>query len=166
MGNKIVAAGGKGARVQKARHDTWTPGVEKAFLTELAITANITASLKFVGMSAAGLYMRRKRHPAFMAAWDCALSEGYARLEAEMLYEALHGVAVPVTTDGEVVIERRPAPPGIRLTLLKQHGQHVAAIRAEQRASAEDTAALRKKVMARLERIAASLEIPGPGATA
>lgn len=63
--------------------------MERTFLDELAVTCNVRRSLALVGKSAASLYYRRRTVPGFAAAWDAALNEGYAKLEAAMISRAL-----------------------------------------------------------------------------
>jgi hypothetical protein len=61
----------------------------KLFFGHLAETANVAASARLAGISGNTVYAERRRSPAFRAAWSEALAEGYARLEADLLAEAL-----------------------------------------------------------------------------
>ena len=45
------------------------------FLAELARTGNVTASAEVAGVDRTNAQARRKRVPAFAAAWDIALAE-------------------------------------------------------------------------------------------
>src|SRR5690606_19900367 len=47
------------------------------------------ASARKAGISANAMYRERRRNPGFAARWHAALCEGFARLEAELLSEAL-----------------------------------------------------------------------------
>jgi len=59
--------------------------VERAFLEVLTATANVTAAARAAGVSKVAAYNRRKLWPAFAAAWDAAIAEGYVRLETLLI---------------------------------------------------------------------------------
>lgn len=59
------------------------------FLEMLAETANVRLSAKTAGVTSVEVYLHRKASKAFREQWARALGEGYVRLEAEMLAEAL-----------------------------------------------------------------------------
>ena len=59
------------------------------FLDHLAQTANVSASARAAGVASSAVYAERRRSPAFRDAWALALAEGYARLETDLLAEAL-----------------------------------------------------------------------------
>jgi hypothetical protein len=65
------------------------PAAQKAFLAHLAQTGNVSASAKVAGVTTKPVYDLRKKSPEFCDHWLIALSEGYARLEANLLAEAL-----------------------------------------------------------------------------
>jgi hypothetical protein len=146
-------------RVQRLaeRPERWTATKETAFLAVLSMTANVRHSLRTVGMSAPSLYHRRRTRAAFEAAWDKALSEGYARLEAEMLARALGQSDIGDPADA-------PAGPAmtdaIRMALLNVHEKRVAQYRARMASEAQiDPAKLRREITERLDRLARSLGI-------
>ena len=62
------------------------------FFGNLSETANVAASARLAGISGNTVYAERRRSAAFRAAWSEALAEGYARLEADLLAEALSTV--------------------------------------------------------------------------
>lgn len=64
----------------------------KLFFGGLSETANVAASARLAGISSNAVYAERRRSSAFRAAWSEALAEGYARLEADLLAEALRSV--------------------------------------------------------------------------
>ena len=76
---------------------------QRLFLEELARTSNITASAKAAGFTTKPAYELKKKSGSFRAQWLEALCEGYARLEADLLAEAL-----------------RPASPHLKEMTLKQ----------------------------------------------
>ena len=94
MKDEIGAEGIKGAanrglqrRATPAR--CLTPGRRKRFLDELAESCNVRRSAGEAGATQAAFYRLRQRDPEFAAAWEAALATGYARLEAELMAEAL-----------------------------------------------------------------------------
>jgi hypothetical protein len=62
---------------------------QRLFLSHLAQTANVTASAKVAGVTTAPVYDLRGKSEDFRNRWHRALCEGYARLEANLLAEAL-----------------------------------------------------------------------------
>ncbi len=61
----------------------------RLFLNHLGQSCNVSASAKVAGISSAIVYDLRRRSTPFRAAWQKALCEGYARVEAMLLEEAL-----------------------------------------------------------------------------
>lgn len=80
------------ARVGPGR---WSSASEEAFLEELCASANVTAAAAAAGVSTTAAYARRRKWPAFAAAWAEAIAEGYARLELLMLHAATATLAPP-----------------------------------------------------------------------
>jgi hypothetical protein len=139
-------------QVQAARPDRWNARMERTFLDELAVTCNVRRSLALVGKSPASLYYRRRTVPGFAAAWDTALNEGYAKLEAAMISRALSEEAGEAH-EGDPAL--KPMPDSVKLTLLAQHAKSVAHFRTL-RADA-DVAKLKREITQRLDRLARSL---------
>ncbi|MDO6413789.1 hypothetical protein Q4F19_05295 [Sphingomonas sp. BIUV-7] len=71
----------------------WSAEREALFLETLGQTANIREASKASGLSSGSVYRKRTTSDAFRAGWAAALSEGYVRLEAELLDRALNGVS-------------------------------------------------------------------------
>jgi hypothetical protein len=69
----------------------WTKAKEAIFFEELAATANVARAVRAAGMGKNGAYQRKKRDPAFAAAWREALEVGFAELEMHMLRHSLNG---------------------------------------------------------------------------
>jgi hypothetical protein len=63
--------------------------IRRLFLDHLAETANVSASARTAGVTGSAVYGERRRSPAFRSDWALALAEGYARLETDLLAEAL-----------------------------------------------------------------------------
>lgn len=72
----------------RAREDGDQPGTghwRVYFLEHLVQTSNITASAAYARTVPSRAYRTRKQDPAFAAAWDAALAEGYKNLEMDLL---------------------------------------------------------------------------------
>lgn len=61
----------------------------RLFLNHLAETANVAASARTAGIASSSVYAERRRSAGFRDDWARALGEGYARLETDLLAEAL-----------------------------------------------------------------------------
>jgi hypothetical protein len=81
-----------------------TVQAERAFLAELAATANVQAAARAAGVSTQALYKRRRKRPALAEQWRLALAEGRLRLDLLLIH-------VPTATlDPEPEVEPREAP--------------------------------------------------------
>lgn len=89
-----------------------------AFLAELARTANVTAAAKAAGMATPAIYRLRAQDERFRADWHAALCEGYARLEAMLLEEALTRASA---TTSEGMLKARAQKHRLQLSLLAAH---------------------------------------------
>lgn len=151
--------GGKvdgGPQIKRARPDAFTETRQRAFLSHLAETANVTDSMSRVGISGNSLYLLRRRSAGFRAAWDAALAEGYAKLEAMLLDRALNGHRTVVEHNG-VLNETVEYSDRLALNLLNQHRRRVAEYRAATLGTLDDPKAARARVMVKLEAIARAL---------
>lgn len=72
-------------RVREAGDNPGTGHWRVCFLEHLIETSNITASAHFARTVPSRAYRTRKQDPAFAAAWDAALAEGYRNLEMDLL---------------------------------------------------------------------------------
>ena len=86
----MVVRGGRGRRVQvaRARPSQFTARRQAAFLEHLAETANVQAALRACGAAGVDVYRHRARWPGFARAWDEAIEQGYARIEAMLIERA------------------------------------------------------------------------------
>ncbi len=145
-------------QLQPARTERWNAEKEDRFLTLLGVTGNVRLALRETDMSGASLYKRRKAVPAFRAAWDAALSEGFARLEAEMLARAIHGtIRDEARGESDAEYDLRPLSDSAILSLMAQHNKQVSEYRAAQARVTVDTSKLRREITAKLDRLARSL---------
>lgn len=90
----------------------------RRFLNHLAETANVTASVKVAAISSSAVYAERRRLPGFRDQWASALAEGYARLETDLLSEALQA-ANGKTADG--TLKARAQKHRLGIALLNAH---------------------------------------------
>ena len=86
----------------------------KLFFAHLSETANVSASARVAGISSSTVYAERRRSTEFKSAWSEALTEGYARLEADLLAEALQ-TANGQITDGTLKARAQKHRLGISL---------------------------------------------------
>jgi hypothetical protein len=92
--------------------------IRARFLDHLAQTANVSASARAAGVSSSAVYAERRRSAAFRDAWALALAEGYARLETDLLAEALQ-VASARTADA--TLKARAQKHRLAIALLNAH---------------------------------------------
>ena len=88
------------------------------FLDALAESSNVAASARKAGISANAMYCERRRNPGFAARWHAALCEGFARLEAELLSEAL---IAPSGNVKDATLKSRAQKYRLGLSLLAAH---------------------------------------------
>ena len=88
------------------------------FFDELAQSSNIAASARAAGVSSNAMYRERRRDTLFAARWQAALCEGYARLEGELLAEAL---ASPNGNIKDTTLKSRAQRHRLGLSLLAAH---------------------------------------------
>lgn len=105
----------------------------KVFLKWFAATANTAESARRAGVGKSTVSDHRMKDARFAEAWDRALEQGYARLEAkilEMQWEQAAGE--PIDFDGSFEPPDAPLVDlAMALQILKQHKAEVARIRAE-----------------------------------
>jgi hypothetical protein len=88
------------------------------FLEALAESSNVAASARAAGVSGDAMYRERRRNAGFAARWHEALCEGFARLEAELLSEAL---VAPSGNVKEATLKSRAQKYRLGLALLAAH---------------------------------------------
>jgi hypothetical protein len=88
------------------------------FLAHLAETSNVTASAKAAGVTTRPVYELRRKCADFLAKWLVALAEGYARLEAELLAEALRA---PSSNMKDSTLKQKQMRTRLGLSLLAAH---------------------------------------------
>jgi hypothetical protein len=88
------------------------------FLDHLAETANVSVSAKVAGINSSAVYGERRRSADFRRLWARALAEGYARLEADLLAEALQAARGKTA---ETTLKARAQKHRLGIALLNAH---------------------------------------------
>ena len=89
------------------------------FLDELAQTANVMRSARAAGVPVHSLYQEKRRNPAFGAAWEAVIEEGYDKLELLTLERATYGDAPPPEGESKVTEKQRAIPNALAVAILK-----------------------------------------------
>ncbi|MFM2411273.1 MAG: hypothetical protein RL481_2101 [Pseudomonadota bacterium] len=118
---------------------------QRVFLEQLAQSSNVTASAKMAGFTTGPVYDLRKKSPEFCARWHAALCEGYVRLEADLLAEALRSSAPNLK---DITLKQRQMKTRLGLSLLAAHRLAVRGHDSSGPTSSRDP----KEVRARLEK--------------
>lgn len=92
--------------------------IRKIFLSHLSETSNVAASARAAGVSSSAIYAERRRSAAFRDEWAAALAEGYARLETDLLAEAMQMASAKIS-DG--MLKSRAQKHRLALALLAAH---------------------------------------------
>ena len=129
------------------------------FLDALAESSNVAASARATGISANAMYRERRRNPGFAARWHEALCEGFARLEAELLAEAL---IAPTGNVKESTLKSRAQKYRLGLSLLAAHR---AAVRGAKLPAAADApkGSAKAKLVAKLTAMRAQVAAEAEG---
>lgn len=85
----------------------FTPTRIALFLEHLSRHGQVRAAAQVAGVSSQTAYVRRRRDPAFAAAWDAALLHAREAAEQVLATRALHGTTETIWFRGEAVGERR-----------------------------------------------------------
>ena len=94
----------------------------KLFLEHLALTSNVAASARKAGVSSSRAYALKRKNADFAREWQSALCEGFARLESELLAEALRTISGKVS---EATLKSRAQKHRLALALLAMHRSSV-----------------------------------------
>lgn len=103
-----LAEAGSTPAGRKLRHDGWTPGKQRIFLTALAATGVVADACRACGMSRDAAYSRRNSTAGrpFALAWKAALVLARPAVADDVLSRARHGTIERVYRGGELVAER------------------------------------------------------------
>ena len=94
---------------------------EAAFLEQLRLTGNVTASARTIGNARKTFYLHRDQDSEFAAAWDEALLEATDALEAEVRRRGHDGWDEPIFYQGQMVATVRKYSDTLLIFLLKAH---------------------------------------------
>ena len=111
MADAALQGGGGAVRPFDAR-------ARKQFLDHLALTANVAASARRAGVTSQTAYAYRRRHADFASQWQAALSEGFGKLEQDLLAEALTAVSGKIS---DATLKGRAQKHRLALALLSHH---------------------------------------------
>lgn len=118
-GRRIQVRAARGALKKKARRNGFTRSRKQDFLDHFAATANATAAGRAVGVSKSTVYAHRLKDPVFRAAWNEALGEGYARVEANSVRWAEK--AFTIRADARASKTLREMDPKVALAILESY---------------------------------------------
>ena len=88
----------------RRRRDGWSEQRQRLFIAALAMCGTVSAAARAVGSTARSAYrlLDAPGADSFAAAWDTAIDQGYARMQAEALERSLKGAFVPVYRRGKL----------------------------------------------------------------
>ena len=98
-GRRVQVRAARGSAKAEPKRNSFTAERRQAFLDHFAATCNARASAAVAGVCNSTIFAWRQKDAPFRAAWDAALEQGYARLEAELVRQACEGPA-PDGSDG------------------------------------------------------------------
>ena len=96
----------------------------RTFLEWFAATCNVTLSAEKAGIAYQTVYKHRRKDAAFAEAWDEALAQGYAALEAGLLADAIAAEVAKAAEDageGDASPDSSPLNFEQRMALLKEY---------------------------------------------
>lgn len=108
-GTGLRASGKNGPQVIRSRGARWTDQAQERFLDVLGASCNVTLAAAAAGFSTEAIYARRRREPAFAAAWQAAVDHGYARIEAMLVQRAIE-VLAGTAPDPDALFPNAPFP--------------------------------------------------------
>ena len=120
---------------------------QRVFLGHLAQTANVSASARQAGFSTKPVYDLRQKSAEFCTRYLVALREGYVRLEANLLAEAL---APPAPNIKDSTFKQKQMKVRLGLALLAAHRATVRGVMATtQHSRSRDPQEVKKRLEAR-----------------
>lgn len=136
---------GKRARTLAPRPPS-LPKWGRTFLSELAVTSNVSAAARKAKIHTSAAYDMRRANPEFARKWQEALCEGYDHLELELLHRLRTGEVKPASGARRGV---RSFDNGTAFRLLTVHREAVSKQRAIN--STRDAAAIIVSINTKLE---------------
>lgn len=118
-GRRVQVRAARGTRKAKPRRNGFTKKRKELFLAHFAATANAKASARAAGVSFTTVYAHRKNDAAFREAWNEALDQGYARVEAELVRRS--ALSPRVTADESAARANETIDPKVALAILESY---------------------------------------------
>jgi hypothetical protein len=149
--SKLVLIGASKPQLRQASPRDWSKSKERAFLSALAETCNVSEACRVSGVPMTVAYRRRKTDAAFRAGWLEAIGVAYQRLELVLLDRAFNGT--------EKVVKRRDGSEErmleysnqLGLTLLKMHRD--TAVESAPESAPDNIEEIRERLFNKLERL-------------
>jgi hypothetical protein len=105
-------------KAETTKEPKFGASAQAKFLAHLTETSNVSAAARVAGVTTKPVYALRRKCDAFLAKWLKALAEGYARLEAELLAEALRA---PSPNMKDSTLKQKQMRTRLGLSLLAAH---------------------------------------------
>jgi hypothetical protein len=118
-GRRIQLRAPRGARKAKPKRNSFTRERKEIFLAHFAATANSDGAGRAAGVSKSTVYEHRRKDQQFREAWNEALGEGYARVEAHSVRYAEK--AFQVRADPRAGKSVRDMDPKVALAILESY---------------------------------------------
>jgi len=129
-GGRIQANKHRTLQLTQSRRKLFGRAARKDFLEWFAATANLGWSARQAGFNYKTVLRHRMNDPVFAEAYDRALEQGFARLQAQQLETRIEGEA-PIGIEGDRdAPEMQQMDPDRALLLLREHGRYLAGPRA------------------------------------
>lgn len=91
---RLQVKAARGSQKRRPKRREFTAARKAEFLCHFAATCNAKASALAAGVAQNTVYAHRRSDEQFRLAWEEALDQGYARLEAQLVREASEPIAV------------------------------------------------------------------------
>lgn len=150
-GKELVLVAGDRPQMRQATGKSWSQAKEKAFLSVLAETCNVTRACEAAGVGVTSAYRRKKENAAFRAAWLAAVSMAYQQLELVLLERAFVGTEKTVAVRGGEPQVMREYSDRLALSLIKMHRD--TATDAEFELPADEVEEVRERLIRKLQRM-------------
>lgn len=157
-GRRVQVRAPRGSNKARPKRNGFSKRRKEAFLAHFAATCNAKASAREAGVAFSTVYAHRRSDPEFRAAWEEALDQGYARIEAELVRRS--SASLCVEADEEAADAAAAGiDPKVALAVLEAYRRNRGARPGDilpQRSDAEEA-------RARLEQVMVALRVIGEG---
>lgn len=151
-GEDLIVSGGK---VRRVGHGRWSAAKEKLFFETLAVTASLRMAADAIGMSTNAILARRHNKPLFAAKFDAVAQNAQAGIDLFLAHEAKKAFD-PETLEGGDAEPKLTIDQAIKIRQLnarRRKEEQPPDPFAEEAPSEEDAAALREKIVRKLQRL-------------